>query len=197
MYRLLFLSDDRKAVALLRGLLSEEEYELVTVGTARRALKLLDQETYHVVVVSKPPCKDRTHPGVRQLLDLAKRLDVPAFLFPPDDGSLLPQLEELIRARAGRSRAERGRRWGSANRERVAKIFDEAIRPVFQVQGGDVKLLRVVREGVVIRFLGACAACPTARGRHREEIEAFLRSQVPGVRSVFVDESRAPRGRGR
>ena len=60
------------------------------------------------------------------------------------------------------------------------------MRPAFRERGGDVKLVRVTGGKVIVRFQGVCSGCPAAPEAHRQEIQRFLRSEVPGVESVIV-----------
>jgi Fe-S cluster biogenesis protein NfuA len=41
--------------------------------------------------------------------------------------------------------------------------------------------------GYVLRFSGVCGGCPAARYQHRDEIESFLKSRFPSIRSVVIE----------
>ena len=69
-------------------------------------------------------------------------------------------------------------------REEVEKALSR-IRPALQADGGDVELVEVTDEGVVIvRLIGACRGCPLSRMTLETGIAQELKKQVPGVKEV-------------
>jgi len=69
-------------------------------------------------------------------------------------------------------------------REEVEKALDE-IRPMLQSDGGNVELMDVNEDGVVlVRLQGACSGCPSATITLRQGIERVIREKVPGVTAV-------------
>ncbi len=73
---------------------------------------------------------------------------------------------------------------GSSLQERVEKILD-LIRPSVQSDGGDVEHVDISDEGVVrVRFLGACADCPSSEMTLKMGIERNLKEHVPEVTAV-------------
>ncbi len=72
--------------------------------------------------------------------------------------------------------------------DRVAEIID-LIRPAVQSDGGDIELVKVSDDGVVlIRMHGACVGCPSSDMPLRIGIERSLRERVAGVTSVEAVE---------
>lgn len=73
---------------------------------------------------------------------------------------------------------------------RVEKILN-LIRPAVQSDGGDVELVGVTPEGVVlIRLHGACVGCPSSSVTLKSGIERNLRDHIPEVTGVrAVDEA--------
>ncbi|MDY7109300.1 MAG: NifU family protein [Planctomycetota bacterium] len=68
--------------------------------------------------------------------------------------------------------------------ERVERILD-LIRPAIQSDGGDVELVDVSEDGVVlVRFQGACVGCPSSSITLQVGIERQLREHVPEVTRV-------------
>lgn len=66
-------------------------------------------------------------------------------------------------------------------REKVEKVLEEKIKPVLQRDGGDVELIDVNENGVVlVRLQGACSGCPGATMTIKAIIENVLVSEVPG-----------------
>ena len=70
------------------------------------------------------------------------------------------------------------------NKEDVQAVLD-LIRPSLQADGGDVKLVDVLEEGVVIVELqGACKGCPMSQLTLANGVERILKERVPGVTQV-------------
>ncbi|CCL06092.1 Putative NifU-like protein [Clostridioides difficile CD002] len=71
-------------------------------------------------------------------------------------------------------------------REKVEKVLEEKIKPVLQRDGGDVELIDVNENGVVlVRLQGACSGCPGATMTIKAIIENVLVSEVLGVTQVL------------
>ena len=69
-------------------------------------------------------------------------------------------------------------------KEQVAAVLDK-VRPVLQRDGGDVELVEVSDDGVVlVRLKGACSGCPGATMTLKAVIENLLVKEVPGVTRV-------------
>ena len=74
------------------------------------------------------------------------------------------------------------------NKEDVQAVLD-LIRPSLQADGGDVKLVDVLEEGVVIVELqGACKGCPMSQLTLANGVERILKERVPGVTRVVPAE---------
>lgn len=68
--------------------------------------------------------------------------------------------------------------------DRVNEVI-EKIRPVIQMDGGDIKLVGVDEKGVVtVQLQGACVGCPGARMTLKMGVERHLRERVPEVTEV-------------
>ena len=69
-------------------------------------------------------------------------------------------------------------------REKVEKVLEE-IRPMLQMEGGDVELIDVNEEGVVkVRLQGACGACPMSTYTLKLGIEQRLKEKIPEIKEV-------------
>jgi Fe-S cluster biogenesis protein NfuA len=69
-------------------------------------------------------------------------------------------------------------------RAKVEEILD-LIRPAIQSDGGDVELVEVSDDGVVlVRFQGACASCPSSSITLQVGIERQLKERLPEVKRV-------------
>jgi Fe-S cluster biogenesis protein NfuA len=69
-------------------------------------------------------------------------------------------------------------------RERVEEALKK-IRPALQADGGDVELVEVKDDGIVlVRLTGACGGCPMSQMTLKMGIERILKKEVPEVVSV-------------
>jgi Fe-S cluster biogenesis protein NfuA len=60
----------------------------------------------------------------------------------------------------------------------------ETIRPAVQMDGGDVELVSVEDNVVVVRMSGACSGCAMANVTLKQGIEATVREAVPEIERV-------------
>lgn len=61
----------------------------------------------------------------------------------------------------------------------------EDVRPSLQADGGDIELVEVKEDGtVMVRLQGACAGCPMSQMTLKQGVEAYLKKQIPEVKSV-------------
>jgi len=58
------------------------------------------------------------------------------------------------------------------------------IRPMLQMDGGDVELVAIEGSTVKVRLKGACHGCPMAQITLKNGVEKILKEQVPGVEKV-------------
>jgi Fe-S cluster biogenesis protein NfuA len=71
-------------------------------------------------------------------------------------------------------------------KDRVQTVIDW-LRPIIQSDGGDLELVDVSPEGVVlVRFHGACVGCPSLGSTLQMGIERSLREKVPEVTQVLA-----------
>ncbi len=69
-------------------------------------------------------------------------------------------------------------------KEKVQKVIEE-IRPMLQMEGGDVELIDVTEDGVVkVRLKGACGSCPMSTYTLKLGIEQRLKEQIPEIKEV-------------
>lgn len=191
MRRLLFLPRGEEDIARLSAALEDDACE-VTPTCAHGAMELLSASRYDAVVVSEPLYQGPNRSHTTEVVEFAKSLQVPVLVFPESSGLSCKRLERL---RPFPTSRRRGRNGGLGEREQLEKLFDEVIRPSFQARGGDIEIIDVIGEKVILRFLGICAACPSARNQHRQEIEKFLRSEHPSVKFAVIEQSGFPPGR--
>ena len=62
--------------------------------------------------------------------------------------------------------------------ENQVKEVLESLRPNLQADGGDVELVSIQENQVVVRLLGHCSGCPYRRQTMKGGIERILREMV-------------------
>lgn len=72
---------------------------------------------------------------------------------------------------------------------RIEKTIDEEIRPMLQKDGGDLELVNVIGDRVIISFRGMCAQCQVAEFTMKDVVEARLREFVDS--ELTVEEERS------
>ena len=69
-------------------------------------------------------------------------------------------------------------------KEKVKKLLAE-IRPSLQADGGDVELVEITEDNVVmVRLTGHCGGCPMAQMTLKNGIERYLRQSLPEIKGV-------------
>ncbi len=72
------------------------------------------------------------------------------------------------------------------SREKVQEVLDK-IRPSIQADGGDVELIDIREDNVVVvRLKGACGSCPMSTLTLKAGIERILKEEIPEVREVIA-----------
>lgn len=70
-------------------------------------------------------------------------------------------------------------------KEEIEKVINEQIRPILQMDGGDIELVSVDDNGIVkVRLRGACCGCAGAQMTMKMSVEKLLKEKVAGVKSV-------------
>jgi len=61
----------------------------------------------------------------------------------------------------------------------------DKIRPYLETDGGDVKIVEISNENVVmIELLGACGSCPMSTMTMKAGVEETIKREVPEIKSV-------------
>lgn len=69
--------------------------------------------------------------------------------------------------------------------EKVRKVIEE-IRPMLQMDGGDIELVAIEGTVVKVRLKGACHGCPHAAMTMKQGVEARVIEAVPEVTEVVA-----------
>ncbi len=72
----------------------------------------------------------------------------------------------------------------------IEEVIDRDVRPLLQRDGGDLELVDVVGDRVIIAFRGLCAGCASASVTREEVVQARLREFV-ALELVVVEERQA------
>lgn len=69
-------------------------------------------------------------------------------------------------------------------RSRVEKVIEEDVRPALAMDGGDIELLDIEDDVVVVRLQGACQGCPAAGMTLQYGVQNMLMRKIPEVKGV-------------
>jgi len=70
-------------------------------------------------------------------------------------------------------------------KEKVEEVLAK-IRPMLQMDGGDVELVEVEDGIVKVRLTGACGGCPMATMTLKRGIEAKMKEEIPDLKEVVA-----------
>ncbi|MGB4695877.1 MAG: NifU family protein [Bacilli bacterium] len=68
--------------------------------------------------------------------------------------------------------------------EKQVRTILAKIRPYLQRDGGDIEFVKIEDGIVYVRLLGACVGCPSVNLTLKDDIEAILLEEVPGIIGV-------------
>jgi Fe-S cluster biogenesis protein NfuA len=71
-------------------------------------------------------------------------------------------------------------------KERVELVLAR-LRPFLQADGGDIELLELEGNSVLVRLSGVCAGCPSAHMTLHLGVEAALREAMPEFGTLRVN----------
>jgi NifU-like protein len=74
----------------------------------------------------------------------------------------------------------------------IQQTINEQIRPALRADGGDIELIDVEGDKVIVAFRGMCAQCKTAEFTMKDVVEAKLKEFV--APEIFVQEQSQPSG---
>lgn len=68
-------------------------------------------------------------------------------------------------------------------RTKVEEVLD-TMRPFLQADGGDVELVGIDEDKVLLKLLGACSNCTMSHMTMKAGIEEGIRKAIPEIRTV-------------
>jgi NifU-like protein len=72
-------------------------------------------------------------------------------------------------------------------REKIEAVIAESIRPLIEADGGQIDLVSIEGDTIVIRLAGMCAGCPGSSYTTSRIIEPILKKALGGSITVRVE----------
>jgi NifU-like protein len=106
-------------------------------------------------------------------------------------GACIPKIEDLLeevwRGESAR-RAPGGRLTMVQKIKRIEEVLEEEIRPILKRDGGDLELIDVVENKVIVRMMGMCQGCHaselTTKGLVQEKLRELVDPTLEAVEDV-------------
>jgi Fe-S cluster biogenesis protein NfuA len=70
------------------------------------------------------------------------------------------------------------------DRESVAQVIEDRVKPALQAHGGGIELVDVKEQKVYVRLTGACHSCPMAMMTLKAGVERALREAFADLEEV-------------
>lgn len=123
-----------------------------------------------------------TQDGKADWQELMRKLAVPIREAPAaDEGSA--QIAEQVAAGASLENLSEADR---ARVERINGILDEQVRPYLQGDGGDLYVVGLEGNQLMVHYQGACGSCPSSISGTLAGIEGLVRQIEPDIEVVAV-----------
>lgn len=118
-----------------------------------------------------------------------RKLDAP--FYTEDELDALEQADPVAALRIAREQAELTRRLAAEapagatlpSLEEARTVLEEARRILLR-DGGDLELIGLEGDALVVRLKGACAGCPRSALDLKQVVEALVRRRYPALRTV-------------
>lgn len=68
-------------------------------------------------------------------------------------------------------------------KEKVESVLDK-IRKALKMDGGDIELVDILDDVVMVRLKGACAGCPFSQMTIKNFVEKELKKAIPEIKKV-------------
>ena len=80
-----------------------------------------------------------------------------------------------------------GLAWPTGTLEERVRVAIDEVRPAVRMDGGDVELLRVEGDVVVVHLSGACHGCPMASSTLAEFVGERVKLYAPEISRVVAE----------
>jgi len=71
------------------------------------------------------------------------------------------------------------------NKNKIEEVL-EMVRPYIRMHGGDVELIEVKTDTVILKIMGTCASCPLAGLTYNELIATLIKEKAPEIKKVII-----------
>jgi len=108
-------------------------------------------------------------------------------------GKCLPRLEEILREARHETKPlildqRPGRLTTLQKIKRIEELLEREVRPALRKDGGDIELIDVDGDYVIVSLRGACGTCKKSQTTLKEYVEKKLREQV--LDTLIVEEGK-------
>jgi toxin CptA len=118
-----------------------------------------------------------------------RKLDAP--FYTEDELDALEKADPVAALRIAREQAQLARRLGAEtpagatlpSLDEARAVLEEA-RGILRRDGGDLELVGLEGDALVVRLKGACAGCPRSALDLKQVVEALVRRRYPALRAV-------------
>ena len=123
-----------------------------------------------------------TQDGQADWQDLMRKLAVPIREAPAADEESARVASEVANGATLENLSEADR----ARLDRINELLDEQVRPYLQGDGGDLYILGLEENQLMVHYQGACGSCPSAISGTLAGIENLVRQIEPDIEVVAV-----------
>jgi Fe-S cluster biogenesis protein NfuA len=71
--------------------------------------------------------------------------------------------------------------------KQIEEILDRDIRPTLRFDGGDIEVVELISNCLVIKYQGACGSCPSATGGTLRAVQQTLAAEFDPNITVIID----------
>ncbi len=69
--------------------------------------------------------------------------------------------------------------------EKIKELLDD-IRPFLNMEGGDIEFIKYEDDYVYVKLTGACANCGYQDITVKDNIESYIKEEIPSIKGVIV-----------
>ena len=71
--------------------------------------------------------------------------------------------------------------------QKIDEYFNTLVKPILHADGGDIELLEVTENRVIVQFSGACGTCPSSAGGTLRGIQRGLETIDPALKILPIE----------
>ncbi|HEV2917184.1 MAG TPA: NifU family protein [Candidatus Babeliales bacterium] len=72
--------------------------------------------------------------------------------------------------------------------QKIIVLFENQVKPLIQMDGGDIEFVRYEDTKVYVRLNGACIHCPMSMYTLKMGVESILKEHIPTITEVIAVE---------